>query len=291
MGLYPQFIQQLVLPLYYGIRGRHYARYRRLLEHSQWWSREELLAFQWSQLSPLLDHVFAHVPYYRLKYAVAGIERGDIRTLADFARLPVLTREEIRAHREELRAVNVAQLLPHATGGSSGSPTHFYITRDSYDWRTAATHRAYSWSGVGLGQLTLYLWGAPIGTPPRWKLAKIRTFNALQRQEIVSTFSQSPALWQRIYAWQCRHRPALIVGYVSSLEAYAEYLAAHEGCTASKVCVIPNGVDVDRRAAARCHAAAHRSLARRACFQYLWFARVYVDRRRMQRPLGPASPR
>jgi phenylacetate-CoA ligase len=227
MGLYPQFIQRFFLPLYYGLRGRHYARYRRLLEHSQWWSREELLAFQWSELSPLLDHVFAHVPYYRQKYQAAGIQRGDIRDLADFARLPVLTREEIRAHREELRAVNVAQLLPHATGGSSGAPTRFYITRDSYDWRTAATHRAYSWSGVGLGQLTLYLWGAPIGTPPRWKLAKVHAFNALQRQEIVSTFSQSPALWQRIYEWQRRHRPALIVGYVSSLEAYAEYLAAH----------------------------------------------------------------
>ncbi|MGD0579297.1 MAG: phenylacetate--CoA ligase family protein [Bryobacteraceae bacterium] len=226
MGLYPQVLQRLFLPLYYGIRGRHYARYRRLLEQSQWQPRTEVLAFQWRKLSCLLDHVFAHVPYYRQKYAAAGIQRGDIRGLADFSRLPVLTRDEIRVHREDLCAANVAQLLPHATGGSSGVPTRFYITRDSYDWRTAAAHRAYSWSGCGLGELTLYLWGAPIGAPPRWKLAKVHAFNALQRQEIVSTFSQSPALWQRVYAWHCRRRPALIVGYVSSLEAYAEYLAA-----------------------------------------------------------------
>ncbi len=226
MGFYSFVLQRFFLPLYYGIRGRHYASYRRLLEESQWRSRAELLAFQWSELSPLLDHVFAHVPYYRRKYKAAGIQRDDIGGLADLSRLPILTRDEVRAHREELRAANVSQLLPHATGGSSGAPTRFYITRDSYDWRTAATHRAYSWSAVGLGQLTLYLWGAPIGAPPRWKLAKVHFFNALQRQVIVSTFSQSPALWQRIYAWHCRRRPALIVGYVSSLEAYAEYLAA-----------------------------------------------------------------
>jgi phenylacetate-CoA ligase len=225
MSLYPQFLQQLFLPLYYGIRGRHYARYRRLLEHSQWWPREELLAFQWGELSRLLDHVFAHVPYYRQKYAAAGMQRGDIRNLADFARLPVLTREEIQAHRDELRSDNIAGLLPHATSGSAGAPTHFYITLDSYDWRTAATHRAYSWSGCTLGERAIHLWGAPIGTPPRWKRAKVQAFNALQGLKIVSTFSQSPALWQRIYEWSCRRRPALVVGYVSSLNAYAGFLA------------------------------------------------------------------
>lgn len=225
-GFYPLVLQRLFLPLFYGLRGRHYGRYRRLFERSQWLPREQVLALQWSELSRLLDHVFTHVPYYQRKYKAAGIERANIRSLADFARLPVLTRQEIQQHREELRAANVARLLPHSTGGSTGSPTRFYITRDSYDWRTAATHRAYSWSGCELGELTLYLWGASIGTPPRWKRMKVQTFNALQRINIVSSFSQSPALWQRVYEWSCQRRPALIVGYVSSLEGYAEYLAA-----------------------------------------------------------------
>ena len=224
MGLYPRLIQHLILPLYYGARGRHYARYRRFLEKSQWQSYTELLEFQWNELSRLLDHVFAHVPHYQRKYRAAGIERGDIRNVQDFARLPALTRLEIREHREDLRADNVAHLLPHSTGGSSGSPTQFYLTLDSYDWRTAASHRAYSWSGCTLGEVTLYLWGAPIGSPPRWKSAKVRAFNLLQRQRMFSTFSQSPALWRSIYEWSCRHRPALIVGYVSSLEAFASYL-------------------------------------------------------------------
>ncbi len=226
-GLYPLALQRLFLPLSYGLRGRHYGRYRRLLERSQWLPREQVLALQWSELSRLLDHVFTHVPYYQRKYKAAGIERADIRSLADFARLPFLTRQEIQEHREELRAANVARLLPHSTSGSSGSPTHFYITLDSYDWRTAATHRAYSWSGCTLGELTLQLWGAPIGAPPRWKRMKVRTFNALQRIHIVSSFSQSPALWQRVYEWSCRRRPVLIVGYASSLEAYAAYLVEH----------------------------------------------------------------
>ena len=34
--------------------------------------------------------------------------------------------------------------------------------------------------------------------------------------------------------------------FIAVAEPHARYLAAHEGCTESKICVIPNGVDVDR---------------------------------------------
>jgi len=215
----------MLLPLYDGVRGRHYSHYRRLLEKSQWWPREKVLAYQWSEISRLLDHVFAHVPYYRQKYREAGIERGDVRGLADFAQLPVLTRNEIQEHREELCAANVTERLPHATGGSSGTPTRFYMTYDSYEWRTAASHRAYSWSGSGLGEPSLYLWGAPIGRTPRLKKAKNDAFHALQREKIFNTFCQTPELWQHVYEWHRRHHPVLIVGYVASLEGYAAYIS------------------------------------------------------------------
>ena len=41
---------------------------------------------------------------------------------------------------------------------------------------------------------------------------------------IVNTFSQSDALWQDVYARALTFRPVLVVGYVSSLEAFADYL-------------------------------------------------------------------
>ena len=34
--------------------------------------------------------------------------------------------------------------------------------------------------------------------------------------------------------------------FIAVAEPHGRYLAAHEGCTASKICVIPNGVDVER---------------------------------------------
>jgi phenylacetate-CoA ligase len=224
MSLYPWLLDQVLLPVHNRLRGRHYSDYRRRLEQSQWWSRAQLLDQQWRDLAPLLDFAFSSVPYYREKYAAAGFRRQDIQSLADYARLPMLGRDEIRLHLDTLHAPNANGLRPHSTGGSSGSPTRFFITLDSYDWRTAASDRAYSWSGCAHGELALYLWGAPIGTPSPWHRRKTALHNAIERLWIVSSFNQTPELWRRVHAEACLRRPPLLVGYVSSLCAFGRFL-------------------------------------------------------------------
>ena len=103
--------------------------------------------------------MFRNVPYYQRKYGEAGACLEDIRSLEDFAKLPPLTREEINAHRDEMKAsFPKGSYYLHATGGSSGVPTRFYVTIDSYTWRSAATSRAYSWTGLRMGEHTKQKW-------------------------------------------------------------------------------------------------------------------------------------
>jgi len=227
MSLYPRLLDSVLLPAYDTARGRRYAEHRRSLEESQWWSPERVRQFQWAELEKLLAHVFASVPYLRQKYRDAGIAAGDIRSFDDFRRLPPLTREEINEHRTELCSTAYkGKLLPHATGGSSGRPTRFFRTYESYDWRTAAKDRAYSWSGWRVGERSVYLWGAPVGQVSRKQALKTRTYEAIHRQLVFNTFAQTDELWQRIYDETRAFRPVLIVGYVSSLERFAQFLSS-----------------------------------------------------------------
>ena len=223
--IYPRLLQSVLRPAYDRARARRYVERARFLERSQWWSSERIREFQWGELKKLLAHVFTSVPYLQHKYRAAGIALDDLKGWDDFRRLPPLTRAEVNAHGPDLcsRAFK-GRLLPHATGGSSGVPTRFFRTYESYDWRLAAKDRAYSWTGWRLGQRALYLWGAPIGSV-RWQQAvKTRAYDAVHRQLIVNTFSQSDALWQDVYARALKFRPLLVVGYVSSLQAFAIYL-------------------------------------------------------------------
>jgi len=225
MSLYSQTLERVLLPVHNFVRRRDYVRRRRLLDESQWWPREKVLSFQWKELHELLRHVFRSSPYYRQKYAAARIRLEDIRSWEDFRRLPILTRQEVNAYRQELCATDYpGKLIPHATGGSTGVPTRFYITYQSYDWRTAAMQRVYSWTGCRLGERALYLWGAPVGDLSLFKAAKKIAFEFVQRQLICNTFSQNYPMWQRIYVRARQFNPWLVVGYVSSLDAFARFL-------------------------------------------------------------------
>jgi phenylacetate-CoA ligase len=225
MSVYPRVLQSVLLPAYDYCRSRRYTERRRGLEQSQWWDRERILDFQWKELQKLLAHAFTSVPYLRQKYRAAGFQPGDVRTWDDFRRLPALTRDEINANPRELCSTAYeGRLLPHATGGSTGTPTRFFRTYESYDWRTAAKDRVYSWSGWRLGERSIYLWGAPVGPVSRPQILKVKAYDRLHRQVIVNTFSQSEELWRRLYVSARKHRPVLAVGYVSSLEQFARFL-------------------------------------------------------------------
>jgi phenylacetate-CoA ligase len=223
--MYERLFTSLLLPAYDRARGRRYVERRTFLDGSQWWSRERVLEFQWSALKAVLTHAFTSVPYLARKYRAAGIALEDVRGWNDVRLLPPLTRAEVNAHGPELcSTAYTGRLLPHATGGSTGAPTRFFRTYESYDWRTAAKDRAYSWTGWRAGRRALYLWGAPLGGVTRRQRWKTRLHEAVQRQLIVNTFSQDDRLWDDVYARARRFRPTLIVGYVSSLEAFAASL-------------------------------------------------------------------
>jgi phenylacetate-CoA ligase len=225
MSIYSHVYQDLLMPLHGIVRNRRYVRHLALLERTQWWSRDQVLEFQWQELLRLLEHTFRSVPYYQEKYRKAGLVLSDIRTREDFARLPILTRAEVNENRARLCSTEFrGKLLPHATGGSSGTPTRFFRTIESYDWRTAAKDRVYSWSGWRPGEKSAYLWGAPVGKVPRFQAAKTRAYDLFHRQLVLNTFSQNDELWEAVRHRIMRFRPRIVVGYVSSLAEFSAFL-------------------------------------------------------------------
>jgi phenylacetate-CoA ligase len=102
-------------------------------------------------------------------------------------------------------------------------PVRFYRTIDSYDWRVAATRRAYGWTGHELGEPTLYLWGAPVGKVkfvPKWRS---RIADSLSRTAQVPTFLQTGEVWAQVAERARAVRPRFMVGYASSLLNFARY--------------------------------------------------------------------
>ncbi len=209
-----------------SVKNRSFTRNLNFLEKSQWYSRDEALTFQWKELEKLLDVAFTKVPYYRKKFQEMGIQRRDIRSLQDYRQLPVLTRTDITQNLSDLTPEDVSKesLHVHATGGSSGTPLRFYRTIESFDWRSACTKRAYSWSGLKAGDPTLHLWGAPAGKQSLQSRLKADLDHWMRGEVVIPTFLHDDKLWKHVYDEWKRHRPTHVVGYVSSLVRFARFV-------------------------------------------------------------------
>jgi phenylacetate-CoA ligase len=223
--LYRFALRDLAQPALHALTGRDFTRRRRFLERSQWWSVEQLRELQWRELQRLLLHAWQTIPYYRRVWQHAGAAPEEIRTWDDFARLPVLTKQQIRENYTDLRStMEHGRMIPFSTGGSTGAPLQFEISRSGWDWRSAALERAWGWAGAVPGVRTLLLWGAPLQRPSWWTNLRSGLFRNLRREVIVPTFHQSEELWDSVYRLAHRFRPRVLAGYAASLEGYLRFL-------------------------------------------------------------------
>jgi phenylacetate-CoA ligase len=137
-------------------------QYSRLLEETQWLSPLDIQAIQMRKLNTLLEHAYAHVPFYRRRFDEAGLKPEHIQTLNDLTRLPVLTKREIQDHLNNLLAIkgNRSQWRKNHTGGSTGHPLIFYQNPDYIAWEEADLLRGLHMIGYQLGMRWAFLRGS-----------------------------------------------------------------------------------------------------------------------------------
>lgn len=190
-------------------------------------SAEQVRARQFELLSKLLAHAEANVPYYREMFRTLGIRSSDIRNFEDFARLPVLTKDIIRARLEDLRRedVDAASLWTHHSGGSTGVPLKFYRDRTYMDYSDAGTFRNLMQCGWRPGEMVAFFWGGNdrMYAMSRWQF---EARQALRRMYQFDPFHSGPADMDRwIERWRTL-RPAAILGYASTIARFAQHIEA-----------------------------------------------------------------
>ncbi len=231
-GLYENAFRHVLFPLYESVLCRRKTlAHLREYEASQWLDPEQIAALQWNKLKALIEHCWREVPYYQRRWKELGITADDIRSPEDYARLPTLTKPEIRAHFDELHADSWrGKMLYKTTGGSTGEPMRFGYTRESYERRLAAMWRGYGWAGARMGRRTLYLWGVALESPLRPHAIKDRLYHAAFNRCMLNAFLMSEARMPQYADEINRFRPQVIVAYAGPLLRMAEWLLASGRC-------------------------------------------------------------
>lgn len=133
----------------------------RLLSRSQWWSADEIAAFQLQRIQALVAHAYENSPFHRRRFEQIGLQPGDVRSLDDFRKIPYMTKTDVRGSLEDMKATNFEQLQPILThtGGTTGAPLSLYRSQATADMRQAVEWRTYDLAGYSFRDLKIYAYG------------------------------------------------------------------------------------------------------------------------------------
>jgi len=164
--MYAFILRHLLMPVYEKIKGKNLLHHLKNYENNLALSKEQLAEQQWQALQRLLKHCFEHTQFYPKVWGKVGIHStDDIKSLADFAKLPVITKSDISEHYQEFLADNFSNNIKKSTGGSTGQPFNFELNTDSNTRREAIMWRGYGWLGAGLGKKP-FICGEPMLANP-----------------------------------------------------------------------------------------------------------------------------
>ncbi len=186
-------------------------------------SPDSLRELQWKKLRALLDVAYERTPFYRRRFEEMGATPDDIRKPEDYARIPLLTREDVLNHAGEMLVRPGGDLRRGRSGGTTAAPLTFYFDHDGKYYRQALGHRLHAWAGASRLRPAMLLWGEPIGhDAPKDIRPWHRWLKPSFRYRVTSLAEDSLAALARDLI---RIRPRLVFGYASILLALARHLA------------------------------------------------------------------
>lgn len=127
-------------------------------------SVEEIRALQERRLRVAVQRAY-QVPFYRSKWEAAGVQPGDIQTIADLKKLPMYTVEDIRQSVDayppfgdyvgpDVRAGGIPWRI-HSSGGTAGEPRPTFYTPWDREVGNILRARSYYWHGFKPGDVVM----------------------------------------------------------------------------------------------------------------------------------------
>jgi phenylacetate-CoA ligase len=231
----PVWLQNVGISLY-GVQwrherlGGHFWRYVQEFVEREGWPADRFHDYVVSQLRSVLTSAAVTAPYYRRRWAEAGIspERLARFQVSDLVLLPPTPKRDLRERpREFLSATSPARGL-HAfyTSGSTGTPVTAYCTSDDHRRFVAAQEaRSFRWAGVSIRMPRSMIGGRMI-LPRHDSPAPYYRWNLAERQMYCSAYHISRGHVRNYVEGFNRHRPQFLTGYANAHYQLARFMLA-----------------------------------------------------------------
>ena len=216
---------RVVLPLMYAAKGdfrfAYFNRYKKNLTKS----REAIEKYQLWRLQKLVKHAYSTVPYYRDLFDSQGIDPSNIKSLADYRKIPPLTKKIMMKNLHALKSTRRYKLQETVSGGSTGNRIVVFKDKKYEQIEKGVWMRDLYSVGVKPGDKVAWFWGSQLETR---ELAE-NTLKVLSlkvnRRIIFNSFNYTD---RQLREWLLndfnRFKPDHIFGYASAIYYVARYV-------------------------------------------------------------------
>ena len=173
-------------------------------------NEEELVNRNEKRFLYIFRRAYDKSPFYHRLYTEAGIKKENIKCLEDIKKLPVITKDMVKKHAQEMLTVPKWQVMAGHTSGTTGTPLTVYSSWPSIWWNQAYTYSARLRNGFKYGQPLVSLRG---NLDRNTMHMKVHVSNTLY----LSSYCINKDTIKTYYDLIIKHKPVAIEGYPSSL--------------------------------------------------------------------------
>ena len=201
--------------LKYALRSKFVIwKYIREVEDYYQMVPDELKSYNEKRFVELFQNAYDNSPFYHRLYSEAGIQRNDIKKMDDIKKLPVVTKEMVKTHGNDMLTVPKWKLLRNHTSGTTGTPLMVYE-----DWPSIWREQAYLYC---YRKRCGYIYGQPL-VSLRGNLDKSDTHLKVHISNTLylSSYNINENTSKLYFMLIKKHKPVAIEGYPSSLYSLA----------------------------------------------------------------------
>ncbi len=222
----PLFIQNIMISLYgFNLKrvryGKEYYKYFTFLEAYDKSTQEEQNNYQLNELRKLVKHAKENCSFYAEFYK--SIDPDDIKSLDDLKRLPVLTKDLVKANYKNMYCIPQRGAVISATGGTTGSPLKMRYRRIDTQHRMACVDYFRAKAGFINMKMRKAAFNARGVTDSKETKVFSRSNYAL-KQRVYSAFYLSEANKQKYIDDLNRFKPQMLEGYASAITDLADFI-------------------------------------------------------------------
>lgn len=171
------------------------------------------------QLKQLVRFAADNVEFYRTFYRDKGFSPSALQTLADWDRVPVVTKADLQGVPLEDRTARGATGMKINTGGTSGQPLEFYL--DSHAFAREWAHMHFIWKAHGYRPQHLKL----TFRGKHFDSERVLRYNAVHNEYVVNANAPMAAVVQAVISLPRSAVIRWLHGYPSLIAEFAHAVA------------------------------------------------------------------